>query len=144
MSKDIALVISEDAIHPSTYKEHLFSELDELNNNSCDSIFLGDLFDYINIDDFMSILNSIIDKVKTNGLIHIQAPDIFQLCWYAARMNLDLSKLRYILYENKRKTSYTFDEMISVLENIENIKITTASYSNGYEYSISVQKNETD
>lgn len=142
MAKDIALIINEDTQYPDSYSEHELSDIEQIDNNSCDNIFIGDLLDYIPPKDFEDTLNSIVDKTKTDGLIHIQAPDIFQVCWFGARMNLSMDKLRYILYENQRGFCHTFDEMISLVNKIKNTKIDMASYTNGYEYSISIKKHE--
>lgn len=142
MTKDIALLIHEESEYPSNYTEHDLSEIETLADNSCDNIFIGDILDYIPPKDFNNTLDNIVSKTKTNGLIHIQAPDIFQLCWLASRMNLNIDKLRYILYDNQRGICHTFDEMIDLLNTTANIKIDTASYTNGYEYSISIKKHE--
>lgn len=140
---NIALIINDDCRFPSDYKEHLVSDLEEIPEGSCDNIYIGDLLDYLEKDNISLMLTEIISKLKVqDGLVHIKAPDLLQTCWYASRMNIDINNLRYILYETHRKNCHTIDEIISMIQSTENTSVVSASYINGYEYSITINKYE--
>lgn len=143
--KNIALIINEDCNFPADYKEHLIEEIDELQDHSCDNIYVGDLLDYLEKETTEDLIKKIFAKNKIqDGRIHIKAPDIMQTCWYASRMNLDITQLRYILYHSRRKNCYTVDEIISIINSIDGVIIESASYVNGYEYSITISTHETN
>lgn len=142
-NKNIALIFSEECKIPSDYKECLISELDNINDGSCDNVYIGDTLDHISREEIPSFLQKVVSKIKVeDGLVHIKSPDLLQTCWYTARMNLDTNKVRYILYETNRKNCYTLEEIVKIINNIENTRIVNAHYVNGYEYSISVNKYE--
>lgn len=142
-NKNIALIFNEECKIPSDYKECLISELDDINDGSCDNLYIGDTLDHINREEIPAFLQKVVSKIKVeDGLVHIKSPDLLQTCWYTARMNLDTNKVRYILYETNRKNCYTLEEIVKTINNIENTRIVNAHYVNGYEYSISVNKYE--
>lgn len=142
-NKNIALIINDDCKFPSDYKEYNVDELDSIADGSCDNLYIGDLLDYIEQDKQLDLLKKLLTKIKVEiGCLHIKAPDILQTCWYASKMNLDINKLRYILYQTNRKNCYTIDEIASIVNLIENAIIGSASYVNLYEYSITVNKYE--
>jgi len=142
-NKNIALAFNEESKIPSDYKECLISELDDINDGSCDNLYIGDTLDHINREEIPVFLQKVISKIKVeDGLVHIKSPDLLQTCWYTARMNLDTNKVRYILYETNRKNCYTLEEIVKIINDIENTRIVSAHYVNGYEYSISINKYE--
>lgn len=143
MKKNIALILSEDCIFPSDYQEVLMDNIEEIADHSCDNLYIGDILDYYPTSEFKNILDIISKKVRVeDGCVHIKSPDLLQACWYASKMNLDVNKLRYILYETNRKTCYTLDEMVELLNTVEEITILSASYINGYEYQITFNRYE--
>lgn len=138
-TKNIAILIDQEIEYP---KDYIFCSLSDLENlkTEYDNIYIGDLIDYLPKDNIKEVLQEILDKILPNGQLHIKGPDIFQLCWYCAKSNLELSKFRYIIYENGRKSCYTVDEIILLINNIVHIQIDSISYVNGYEYSATVTK----
>lgn len=142
-NKNIALTFNEESKIPSDYKDCLISELDDINDGSCDNLYIGDILDHIDREEITPFLQKVIGKIKVeDGLVHIKSPDLLQTCWYTARMNLDTNKVRYILYETNRKNCYTLEEIVKIINEIENTRIVSAHYVNGYEYSISISKYE--
>lgn len=142
-NKNIALIINDDCKFPSDYKEYSIAELDSIPEGSCDNLYIGDLLDYVEQDEQQDWLKKLLTKIKVeDGRLHIKAPDLLQTCWYASKMNLDMNKLRYVLYQTNRKNCYTIDEIASMINLIENARIDSASYINLYEYSITINKYE--
>jgi len=140
---NIALISNDECKIPSDYTGHLISDIEKLAEGSCDNLYVGDMLDYIASENLDIVFTELLKKIKVeDGLMHIKAPDILQTCWYASRMNLETTKLRYILYHTKRKNCYSMEEMISTILSIPNSKIVNAHYVNGYEYSITVNKYE--
>lgn len=139
MSKNIAILIDKEIEYPKDYDFCSIDELEKLKTEYT-NIYIGDLIDYLPTDKTKEILQEILDKIVPNGQLHIKGPDIFQLCWYCSKLNLDLSKFRYIIYENGRKSCYTVDEIIVLISDIPDIQIESASYINGYEYSVAIKK----
>lgn len=139
MSKNIAILIDKEIEYPKDYDFCSLNELEKLTTEYT-NIYIGDLIDYLPTDKIKEILQEILDKIVQNGRLHIKGPDIFQLCWYCSKLNLDLSKFRYIIYENGRKSCYTVDEIIVLISDIPDIQIESVSYINGYEYSVAIKK----
>jgi predicted SAM-dependent methyltransferase len=143
MKENIAILIDNEIDRPKDYQPFTLSEIDEIKGEYL-NIYIGDLIDYIPYDKIVETLQKICDNLAIGGKLHIKAPDIFQLCWYCAKLNLDLPKFKYIIYENGRRSCYTMDEIVSLLSTIQNLKIEHTSYSNAYEYSITAKKYETN
>lgn len=143
MKKNIAILIDEEIEHPKDYQYYSIQDLESLNTDN-ENIYIGDLIDYLSPNNIIEVLQEITNKLAKNGKIHIKAPDIFQLCWYCSKFNLDLTKFRYIIYENGRKSCYTMDEIVLILTNIPDIKLESISYVNAYEYSITATKYESN
>lgn len=141
MKKDIAILIREDIEYPKNYRYYDLEDIHDL-KSEYENIYIGDLIDYLPKDKIKTTIQEIVDKLEQNGKIHIKGPDIFQLCWYCSKLNLDLGKFKYIIYENGRKTCHTLDEIILLFRDIPGIKIDSASYTNAYEYSITMVKYE--
>jgi hypothetical protein len=140
---NIALILNEEDKYPSDYNEHFVSEIEKIPTGSCDNVYVGDIFDRIEQEHISSMLKNIVEKVKIeDGLVHIKSPDILQLSWYTSRMNLDVHRLRYVLYQTNRKNCYTLEEMIDMILSVPNIGIVNAHYENGYEYSITINRYE--
>lgn len=141
--KNIALVINEESKIPSDYTECLISDIDTIPAASCDNVYIGDVLDYLPEENIQIFLADVIQKInKENGMVHIKAPDILQTCWYASRMNIDINNLRYILYDTKRMRCHTLEEIVAIINSIPNTIISSTSYANGYEYSISLNTYE--
>jgi len=141
MNKNIAILIDEEIEYPKDYQCYLIDDITEI-KTEYENIYIGDLIDYIPINQVKETLQEIIDKLVKNGRLSIKGPDILQLCWYCSKLNLDVNKFRYIVYQTGRKSCYSMDEIILILSNIPGISIESASYVNLYEYSIVVNKNE--
>lgn len=141
MKKNIAILIDEEIEYPKDYQCYIVSDISTL-KTGYENIYIGDLIDYLPPDQINSKLIEIIDKLVQNGKLHIKGPDILQLCWYCSKLNLDLSKFRYIIYQTGRRSCYSMDEMILILSDLPGIKIESSAYTNAYEYSITVIKYE--
>ncbi len=143
MSKNnIAILHNEEIQAPDKYKVHTLETYSVLADESCDNIYIGDLMDYISPTTLKEITETIISKLRKGGEIHIKAPDLLQLCWYSSRLNLHLSKTRYVLYGSNKIACYCMDEIILALKNLGTTSVVSATYANGYEYSITARKND--
>jgi len=142
MKQNIAILINSDIDRPNNYDKCNFSDIDSLDNQSCENIYIGDLLDYIVPNDLESTISKIISKAQIGGQLHIKAPDILQLSWYVSRLNLSLTKFRYVVYDTGRASCYSMDEILTVLAQEKNLRIVSATYTNGYEYAITARINE--
>jgi len=138
--KKIALLLHEEADYPKGYNTNLINELEDLKENTYEDIYIGDLLDYFDTEKSIELLLDISSKLKEKGLLHIKAPDLMQMCWYVYKTNLDLPKFRYVLYDTKRTISYSMNELILILTDVKGITVQSASFCNGYEYSVTVRK----
>ena len=139
-NNNIALLINEEIEYPNEYKIHLAKDIDEIEDASCDDIYLGDTLDYVPINDSVMFLQKAVKKLKVSACLHIKAPDILQLCWYTVKMNLDLPKLRYILFGNKREHCLSLDECLTIITDVDNVDVESTTYCNIYEYAITIKK----
>ena len=139
MKKNIAILIDEEIEHPEDY---LFCSLEEMSNLQDDqeNIYIGDLIDYIPLSEIESTIKVIASKLSDTGQLHIKGPDILQLAWFCGKLNLDLKKFRYILYGTGRKGCYNLDEVIEMTVTLTGLVVDSASYTNGYEYSLTLKK----
>jgi uncharacterized membrane protein len=143
MKKNIAILIDEEIEYPKDYQCYTLNDLSSI-QQEYENIYIADLIDYLSADKIKSTLEDIVSKLTSNGKLHIKAPDILQLCWYCSKLHLDLSKFRYIIYQTGRKSCYSMDEILLILNSIAGTKIELASYINAYEYSITIIKHESN
>ncbi len=109
-----------------------FQDVKEIEENSVDNIYLHDCLDFVIIDQHSELLQVIFNKLKPNGMLHIQAPDLKQL---AIAMTFDKIKIeiaQLILYKS-RLFLHTANNIKDILEH-NNYIIMTQKYVNVFEY----------
>jgi predicted SAM-dependent methyltransferase len=114
------------------------SEINTINNNSCEQIYIGDLLDYLNYNEAMVILDILVDKLALSGSICIQSADLFLLCSAVVFNDIDQQVSKLVLFNNK-KTIYNMSEIQTELNN-RNLEIVEKKYINIFEYYIKASK----
>jgi hypothetical protein len=139
MKKNIAILIDEEIEHPKDYKFYSLEEISDLKNDH-ENIYIGDLIDYIPPSEIEGTIQEIVSKLSDTGQLHIKGPDILQLSWFCGRLNIDLKKFRYIIYGTGRKGCYSLDEVMEMTVSGTGLAVASTSYTNGYEYSLTLKK----
>jgi hypothetical protein len=119
---------------PTGYDLYLFENLDEIPNHSLEQIFISDLLDGYVDRDIYSILNTVISKLKHNGILHIQSLDLEQFCVYMNHRIIGIER-KSILYNN-RINIQSLSSLCDILIKNSNITILSRKYVNGFEYYI--------
>lgn len=113
-------------------------DIDKADDNSFTEIIINDLLDYVVYNDTGNILDTLIKKLSTNGIITIQSVDLYQLSCAVAFEDIDLDTCKLVLYQNKRGI-YTLYDIQSELLN-RKLEIIEKRYINIFEYYIRAQK----
>lgn len=125
-------IYHKDNIEVPNAQNIYFQDVREIEENSIDNIYLHDCLDFIVIDQHSEMLQVIFKKLKPNGMLHIQAPDLKQL---AIAMTFDKIKIeiaQLILYKN-RLFLHTAKNIKDILEH-NNYIVMTQKYVNVFEY----------
>jgi predicted SAM-dependent methyltransferase len=125
-------IYHKDNIEVPNAQNIYFQDVREIEENSIDNIYLHDCLDFIIIDQHSEMLQVIFNKLKPNGMLHIQAPDLKQL---AIAMTFDKIKIeiaQLILYKN-RLFLHTAKNIKDILEH-NNYIVMTQKYVNVFEY----------
>jgi len=137
-SKNIFIHIIKPQFIPVGMDFVLASEIHSLYTDYYSDIFVADLFDYIDYNEFTNILNILLTKLSRSGSLTIQATDLYQLCSAVTFNDIDLETAKLVIYNNK-KTIYTLKEIETELIN-RNLSILDIKYINIFEYFIKAQK----
>lgn len=113
-------------------------DIDKADDNSFTEIVINDLLDYVVYNDTGNILDTLIKKLSTNGIITIQSVDLYQLSCAVAFEDIDLDTCKLVLYQNKRGI-YTLYDIQSELLN-RKLGVIEKRYINIFEYYIRAQK----
>ena len=125
-------IYHKDSIEVPNSQNIYFQNVREIEENSVDNIYLHDCLDFIVIDQHSELLQVMFNKLKPNGMLHIQAPDLKQL---AIAMTFDKIKIeiaQLLLYKN-RLFLHTANNIKDMLEYNDYI-IMTQKYVNVFEY----------
>jgi predicted SAM-dependent methyltransferase len=114
------------------------SDIATINSNSCEEIYVGDLLDYLEYNEAMIILDTLVDKLIVSGSLAIQSADLFLLCSAVAFSDIEQQIAKLILFNNK-KTIYNMQEIQTELKN-RNLDIVEKKYINIFEYYIKANK----
>ena len=90
-------------------------KITEVQDNSVDTFYLLDLLDYGVEETYASMLDVIQSKLKKDGAIVIQAPDIKQLIIAITFNKINFNYGRSVLYSD-RLHMYTMSEIINMMK----------------------------
>lgn len=127
---------------PSDFELILYENIDSINNNSIEEIFIGDLFDCFLDDQIKEIIKTIFTKLIKDGKLHIQSTDIEQLALYLVNKIIPIEN-KNILYTNNRINIQTMHSLLGLIQqSIDNssFSILNKKYVNGYHYYIVINK----
>ena len=116
---------------------HPVDKITEIQDNSVDAFYLLDLLDYCT-DNCDWILTTITNKLKDNGKIIIQAPDIKQLIVAISFNTIDFNHGRSILYSNRLRM-HTMLEIVKIIQSYKYDCI-IKTYINTFEYFLEFKK----
>ena len=113
-------------------KNIYFQDVKEIEDDSVDNIYLHDCLDFILIDQHSEFLQLIFAKLKANGMLHVQAPDLKQLAIAIAFDKIRIDVAQLILYKS-RLFLHTSQNIKDILEH-NNYIIMNQKYINIFEY----------
>jgi len=116
---------------PNTQKINI-TELSKLENDSVDFIYMQDILDTIFPEDHDSVLQICGEKIKEDGFISIQAPDLKQLAIAITldQINTDIAQM--ILYKD-RVFVHTAQNIKDIVES-NKLTVHSQKYINIFEY----------
>jgi predicted SAM-dependent methyltransferase len=123
------------------HKEHIevpnsknvyFQEIKDIDDDSIDNIYLHDCLDFVVVDQHSEMLQILFKKLNSDGLLHIQAPDLKQLAIAIAfdKIKIDIAQL--VLYRS-RLFLHTTQNIKDILEH-NGYVVMTQKYINLFEY----------
>ena len=113
-------------------KNIYFQDVKEIEDDSVDNIYLHDCLDFILIDQHSEFLQLVFAKLKANGMLHVQAPDLKQLAIAIAFDKIRIDVAQLILYKS-RLFLHTSQNIKDILEH-NNYIIMNQKYINIFEY----------
>jgi hypothetical protein len=114
------------------------SDIETVQDNSCEEIYIADLLDYVNYNEAMIILDDLVRKISLGGTLIIQSADLFLLSSAITFNDIDQQIAKMVLFNNK-KTIYNLQEIESELKN-RNLDILEKKHINIFEYYIKATK----
>ena len=128
---NISLYHKEQIDVPNS-KNVYFQDIKEIEDNSVDNIYLHDCLDFVIVDQHSEMLQILFAKLKPQGLLHIQAPDLKQLAIAITfdKIKIDIAQL--ILYKS-RLFLHTSQNIKDILEH-NNYIVMKQKYVNIFEY----------
>lgn len=112
----------------------------KIKNNSCAEIFIGDLFDYMSLDDISNFLDTIISKLSDKGKIMIQSVDARSLCYSFAIDQADLNLFNAMAYGNGKQRLSTLSQIRNIVNTKNQIKVQKIKFINGINFYIECEK----
>ena len=108
-----------------------FDQMVKVKNNSVESVYMLDMLDYHNKAKGATILQTIYDKLITNGELIIQSPDLKQLIICMNFNKIDFNQGKSILYDQRIIMHQMEDIINKVCEH--NFKCKAKKYINTFE-----------
>lgn len=130
----------DTASFPSDYSFVKPTDIQSIKSNSIEHIFIKDIIGLYEDDNLVLFIKSLIDKIKPGGFLYIQDIDIEQFSIYLTNKIIPLEDKR-LLYFNRTNIFY-IQLILKILRPLKNISINQINFVNGYEFYISIQKNE--
>lgn len=140
MNKNIFIHVYQPKFIPVDSLPVAADSINELQNNYFEKIFINDLLDYLDYSDATNILNTIKEKLTSNGELIIQSVDLYHLANAISFADIDLDTAKLILYQNK-KHIYTLYEIQLELRN-RDFTIQEQKFLNMFEYYVRASKND--
>lgn len=119
------------SIIPDTKEIHL-QDIDTIDNDSVDEIFIQDLLDTVLPEQYDITLTKLRNKLKDNGVLHIQAPDLKQIAIATTFNKITIDLAQMILYRD-RIFVHTAKNIKDLLIN-NDYKVIVQKYINIFEY----------
>ena len=128
---NISLYHKEQIDLPNS-KNVYFQDIKEIEDNSVDNIYLHDCLDFVIVDQHSEMLQILFAKLKPQGLLHIQAPDLKQLAIAITFDKIKINIAQLILYKS-RLFLHTSQNIKDILEH-NNYIVMKQKYVNIFEY----------
>lgn len=109
-------------------------QIKKIKKASISEIYIGDLLDYIDIDNENQIISEIINKLSPKGKLHVQGVDAKSLASYLIYNNINVELYRNILYNNNKKNIHTLGSLKNLLSFYGNLQLNKARYINNIQY----------
>ena len=128
-------------IDPFVYYD--IQKLNKLKNNSVEEIFIQDLLDYSNGEkECLVLINTIMDKLKGGGSLHIQSTEPYHLCASLLSKQIDVLTFRAMVFAVGKKTIFALGQIKSMILDTNRARISQAKFINGFQYYLLCVKNE--
>lgn len=118
------------------------NEIDNLTDNSIDSIYIHDLLDYIEENSINKILRILKSKLANNGKLYIQGTDIKSASAALLYGQINNKIFKSMVYGIGKKSTYTISDIREIIVDIDGLKIISINYINASQYYIECLYNE--
>jgi len=136
--KNILISAYESKKTPSSFTVVLYNDIETIEKETVEELFLLDLLDYFKDSEIVEVLSEILSKVCTGGRIHIQSMDIDQFCLYFSSRILEFNE-KNILYSGQ-KNIQSMTSLLNIIDKNFQCEVLAKKYINGYEYYILLEK----
>ena len=136
--KNILISAYESKKIPSSFTLVLYKDIETIEKETVDELFLLDLLDWFKESEIILALSEILSKVCAGGKIHIQSIDIDQFCLYFSSRILDFNE-KNNLYSG-RINIQSMTSLLNIIDKNFQCEVLAKKYINGYEYYILLEK----
>jgi len=116
------------------------NNIKKIRRSSVDEIFIGDLLDYLDDENAITLLNNLCLKIKKNGKLYIQSNDAKCLCAALIYDNINTKIYKNILFSYQKKNIFTLNEIKRMIRSIDSLGIEKCKFLNGVQYYIECHK----
>lgn len=140
MSSEKKILISMDESNniPSSFSVVLYKDIETLEDESLDELFLSNLLDSFKDSEIIGAFGEVFSKVSVRGKIHIQSIDIDQFCLYFSSRILEFDE-KNILYSGQ-KNIQSMAVLLKIIDKHFPCQVLAKKYVNGYEYYLLLEK----
>ena len=140
MSSEKKILISMDESNniPSSFSVVLYKDIETLEDESLDELFLSNLLDSFKDSEIIGAFGEVFSKVSVRGKIHIQSIDIDQFCLYFSSRILEFDE-KNILYSGQ-KNIQSMAVLLNIIDKHFPCQVLAKKYVNGYEYYLLLEK----
>lgn len=115
-------------------------KIKKIKNKSASEIMIQDLLEYLSDEEMHDKLQTICDKLKTDGKLFIQGVDPRSISASLTYGQIPLSLFRTMVFGVGKKNIYAIAQIKELISSINDMKITEIKFINAIQYYIECQK----
>lgn len=117
-------------------------KLGKIKDNSLTEIIIQDLLEFNDHNTNTAILNKVLSKLKSGGILHIQGLDIKAMCYGVVYSQIDTIAFKTLVFGQGKNNIYTIAQIKKLITNEMNnlFDIQKIKFMNGLQYYIECSK----